>query len=330
MQDLSTELSLLKPNEEGDFYILFAAKEQLTTKDGKPYLRVSLRDANREVTFPIWGDSPLFASFSNEFSPGEFFKVRAFYRESNYGPQLDIRKIRPVTEEDEAEGFDKNMCLRRTRFDPEAMFNELIEILDQIEDEQVRELAQSIYRDNEAALKTLPAASYNHHAYLGGYLEHVLSVLKTSEYLANKYTEFYIESGSPIDKDLVLAGAALHDIGKLRELVEKPAGAEYTVRGTLIGHILQGRDILLEAAVNHPIDDEKLARLEHIIVSHQRLPEWGSPKPPMTPEALLVHYSDDIDAKLHIMMAALDSDETEGPMTSNRNILRQKLYRGGF
>ena len=105
-------------------------------------------------------------------------------------------------------------------------------------------------------------------------------------------------------------------------------GAEYTVPGTLIGHILQGRDMLREAAAEHPIHPEKLLRLEHIIVSHQRLPEWGAPKPPMFPEALLVHYADDIDAKLQMMLEAMAADPTEGPMTSNRNPLRQKIYRG--
>jgi 3'-5' exoribonuclease len=96
----------------------------------------------------------------------------------------------------------------------------------------------------------------------------------------------------------------------------------------LIGHVLQGRDIVREAAAGSGIDAETLLRLEHVIVSHQRLPEWGSPKPPMTPEALLVHYADDIDAKFHTFYAILRDDAQVGPLTSNKNILRQKVYRG--
>jgi 3'-5' exoribonuclease len=92
--------------------------------------------------------------------------------------------------------------------------------------------------------------------------------------------------------------------------------------------MLQGRDILREAAAKDPIDEDKLLRLEHIIISHQRLPEWGAPKPPMTPEALLVHYADDCDAKLQMMMSALVSEQGNGPLTSSRNPLRQRLYRG--
>jgi 3'-5' exoribonuclease len=93
--------------------------------------------------------------------------------------------------------------------------------------------------------------------------------------------------------------------------------------------MLQGRDIVREAAAGRDVDPELLLRLEHIVVSHQRLPEWGSPKPPMTPEALLVHYADDVDAKYNMMFLALRDDTTSGPMTSNKNTLYQRVYRGG-
>jgi 3'-5' exoribonuclease len=132
-----------------------------------------------------------------------------------------------------------------------------------------------------------------------------------------------------LNKDVVAAGAILHDIGKLREIAECPQGAEYTAAGNLIGHILQGRDLVREAAAGRDIDAEVLLRLEHVIVSHQRLPEWGSPKPPMTPEALIVHYADDLDAKYQMMAAILRDDTNPGPVTSKKNALFQKVYRGG-
>ena len=144
----------------------------------------------------------------------------------------------------------------------------------------------------------LPAAKKNHHAFVSGYLEHVLNVTRTCCHLADKYAELYNDLDPPLNKDVIIAGAVLHDIGKLRELAVGPAGAEYTAAGCLIGHVLQGRDIVREAAAGREIDPEMLLRLEHVIVSHQRLPEWGAPKPPMTPEALIVHYADDLDAKL--------------------------------
>ena len=187
----------------------------------------------------------------------------------------------------------------------------------------------SILDANREQLLTLPAATRNHHTYLGGYLEHVLSVTKTCIYLAEKYHEYYPDMRPPLDRGLVVAGGILHDIGKLREIEWQPEGAwAYTAPGRLVGHILQGRDIVREASAEHPLDAEMLLRLEHIIIAHQRLPEWGSPKPPMTPEALLVHYADDIDAKMNMMYVTLRDDTTPGPMTSKKNQLFQQIYRG--
>jgi len=322
-------LSELANGQEADFYALLSGKEELTTRDGKPYFRVTFRDAGREVNFPIWNDAPLAAACRDEWSVGEFYKMRAAYRETNYGPQLEIRRIRSVNDEDRADGFDSSMCLPKAQRDSEEMFAELRKlVLKNVQDKSVAKLVAAILDDNRETLLKLPAATHNHHAYAGGFLEHVLSVTHTCLYLAEKYADVCPAMKPPLDKDLVIAGGVLHDIGKVRELELTPLGAEYSPAGALIGHMLQGRDILREMAVVHPIDGEKLLRLEHIIVSHQRLAEWGAPKPPMTPEALLVHYADDCDAKLQMMMAAIASEQRNGPLTSNRNPLKQQLYRG--
>jgi 3'-5' exoribonuclease len=320
----------LQNGQEADMFVLLTAKETLVTREGKPYFKVTFRDGRREVSFPIWIDSPLAAECRDNWTPGTAYKVRALYRETSFGPQLEIRKLRPVAPADEADGYNPHMFLPRSRFDPDEMFRELVTIArERIADSALRSLTIDLLESNRAALTTLPAATRNHHAYVGGYLEHVLSVTRTCMYLAEKYDNYYPDLQPPLNKDLVVAGGILHDIGKLREYREAPAGAEYTASGTLIGHILQGRDIVREAASRYAIDPETLLRLEHIIVSHQRLPEWGSPKPPMTPEALLVHYADDVDAKFNMMFIALRDDVTIGPMTSSRNMLYQKVYRGG-
>lgn len=185
-----------------------------------------------------------------------------------------------------------------------------------------------LLESNREQLLTLPAATHNHHAFVGGWLEHVLSVTRTAVQLGNKYDDYYPHLKPRLNKSVVAAGAILHDIGKLREIEERSTGAEYTAAGNLIGHILQGRDIVREAAAGRAIEPELLLRLEHVIVSHQRLPEWGSPKPPMTPEALIVHYADDLDAKYQMMATILGEDTTPGPMTSKKNVLYQKVYKG--
>jgi 3'-5' exoribonuclease len=319
----------MSDGDEGDMFVLLTTKEELSTRDGKPYFKVGFRDSGRDVSFPIWQDSPHAEACRRDWTPGQFYKVRALYRETTYGPQLDLRKIREVVDADAADGFDPLMCLPQSRFSSEEMFAELLSIVEmQIDDKPVRELVRDILLANQEPFCRFPAARRNHHAFAGGLLEHTLSVTRSSVYLAEKYTEYYPDLQPPLDKGLAVAGAVLHDIGKLREYDVNPQGAEYSAAGHLIGHILQGRDILREAAAGRDIDPEKLLRLEHIIVAHQRLPEWGSPKPPMTPEALIVHHADDLDAKLNMFATALATDGNIGPVTSNKNPLRQNVFRG--
>jgi 3'-5' exoribonuclease len=316
--------------QEADFFALLSDKQELTTKDGKPYFRVTFRDAQREVGFPIWSDSPLAESCRSRWTPGQFYKMRAVLRQSKYGPQLEIKKIREVEDGDRNEGFDPLMCQPASRFDPFEMFAELMNLVEaEIENAALRQLVSDILENHREQLLLLPAATKNHHAFRSGYLEHVLNVTRSCCHLADKYAELYSDLDPPLNKDVTIAGAVLHDIGKLRELRVSPAGAEYTPEGCLIGHVLQGRDIVREAAAGRAVEPELLLRLEHVIVSHQRLPEWGAPKPPMTPEALIVHYADDLDAKLQMFVAAIQDETADGPLTSKRTILGYQVYRGG-
>ncbi|MHC4398083.1 MAG: 3'-5' exoribonuclease YhaM family protein [Planctomycetota bacterium] len=322
-------LSAMEHGQEADLFALLTAKEQLTTRDGKPYFKVTFRDARREVSFPVWDNSPWAADCRDSWAPGVFYKLRAAYRETSYGPQLEIRKIREVVDADRADGFDPSACLPSTRFDPEAMYDELVGIAEEeVDDTALRQLVTSILSSHREKLLTCPAARRHHHAFRGGLLEHTLSVTRNAVFLARRYAEQYPDMRPPLDRGLVVAGAILHDVGKLRELEQDPTVIQYTPEGELIGHVLLGRDVVREAAAAASLGADTLLRLEHLIVSHQRLPEWGSPKPPMTPEALLVHYADDIDAKYHMVYAALRDDANPGPLTSNKNVLHQKVYRG--
>jgi 3'-5' exoribonuclease len=322
-------LSSMLPGQEADLFVLMTVKEQLNTREGKPYFRVGFRDGGREVAFPIWDNSPWAVDCRDKWTPGAFYKVRAIYRETNYGPQLDIRKIREVCDADAADGFDPMICQPVSRYEPRAMFDELLAIVgERITAAPLRALVEKILSDNRGDLVRIPAARHNHHAFVAGWLEHTLSVTRTVIYLADKYAEYYDDLAPPLDKSMAVAGAILHDIGKLRELEQRPDGAAYTASGALIGHLLQGRDIVREAAAACPLPADALLRLEHLIIAHQRLPEWGSPKPPMTPEALLVHYADDIDAKFHMMAEILRNDTSDGPVTSKKNALMQQVYKG--
>lgn len=322
-------LSEMEPDQEGDLFVLLTGKEELRTREGKPYFKVSFRDARREVSFPVWDNSPLAADCRQRWTPGVFYKVRAAYRETSYGPQLEIRKIREVTEADAADGFDPMMCLPRSRFCPEEMFEELVGIARaEIPAGALRETVQSLLAANRRKLLSCPAARRHHHAFVAGLLEHTLSVTRTCLWLAEKYAGKYPDMQPPLDRALVAAGAILHDIGKLEELDQQPADTVYTAPGTMIGHLLLGRDMVRQSAARAGLDADSLLRLEHAIIAHQRLPEWGSPKPPMTPEALLIHYADDLDAKYDMVYTILRDDKTPGPLTSDKNILKHRIYRG--
>ncbi len=325
-------LSEMIHGQEANLFVLMTVKEELTTRDGKPYYKVGFRDHAREVSFPIWHDSPWGADCRELWKPGTFYKLRGrLSRDELWPPARPAQDSRRLHGRPGRRVYASHVPGAADAFStPRKCTQELLATArERISDEPLRNLVVELLTVNHEALMTLPAATHNHHAFVGGWLEHVLSVTRTAVYLADKYDAYYPDMEPRLNKSLVVAGAILHDIGKLREIEEQPQGAAYTAAGNLIGHILQGRDIVRECAASRAVDAELLLRLEHIIVAHQRLPEWGSPKPPMTPEALLVHYADDIDAKYQMMATILREDTNPGPVTSKKNVLYQKVYRGG-
>jgi 3'-5' exoribonuclease len=325
-------LSEFEPGEQGDCFALLVKKDAGKTRDGKPFYRAVFRDNHRSVTTMIWLDGGWFEECHQRWIPGSCYKLRARYFENQFGAQLELEKIRPVEESDAEAGFNLADFQPTTRSDPERLLCDLIDLASrEIDDVPLRTLTISLLDSHRDQLLTMAAAMHHHHAYRGGFLEHVLSVTKTAAYLADKYRDHYPHLHPPLSKSLIVAGAILHDIGKTQELVQQPAGADYTPKGRLIGHIVLGRDLVRSAAAAIPeFDPELLLRLEHVILAHQGTPEWGSPVVPSTPEALLVHYADDIDAKLHMMVAALETEPTPGneEFTSKDNPLRRRLFRG--
>ncbi len=326
-----SRLSDLKPKQSADCFVLLAGKEKAKTRDGKPYYRVTLRDAKRATTSMIWSDSTFFAECDSVWQSGQFYKVRGRYQETDFGPQFDLEKIRPVEAGDEAQGFRTGDLVPATRFNVEEMFTELISIASQqITEVPLRALVIGLLMEHQHDIRQIAAASKNHHAFTGGFLEHVLSVTRLAMQFADKYADYYPDMHPPLSKSLVAAGAILHDIGKIHELKYSPSGSTYTAAGRLVGHIFIGRDMIRDKARSIPdLNPETLLRLEHIIISHQSLPEWGSPIPPCTPEALLVAEADNLDAKFHELAAALMIPPTPGEeFTTRDNPLRRSIFRG--
>lgn len=325
-------LSELEPGQQADCFVLLTGKERSKTREGKPFYRLAFRDSERVAHCMIWQNGPFFNDCEERWQLGEFFKLRCRYLEGLFGPEVELERIRPVNPDDAGDGFEPHDFYPSSRFNSQEMLAELQNLAKrEIIDPSLKELVQFILEDHAETLLTMAAAHHHHHAFVGGFLEHVLSVTKTAVYLADKYRELYPELTPPLSKSLVVAGAILHDIGKIDELDHQPQGSDYTPAGRLIGHILLGRDFVREHASRiDDFDPEVLLRLEHIIAAHQATPEWGSPVPPSTPEALLVHYADDIDAKFHMMVMALETEITPGTeeFTSRDNPLKRRIFRG--
>ena len=322
-------LGEMQSGQMADFFALLCERKARQTKDGKPFFSVRFRDAVREAAAPVWSDSPLYELCEDHWRVGQHFKIRGVFQDhEKYGPQITIDRIRPIDAADADNGYDPAKLIPQTPFDRDELWTEAVAAIDSITDEPLRRLVRSIWEGREDELRELPAASRNHHAYVGGFLEHTVSVLRTGIHLADKYRPYYADLEPPLNRDLIVAGCLLHDIGKLQELATEASVIDYTIPGRLIGHILLGRDLVREAAREiDGLDPGLLTLLEHVIVSHQGLPEWGSPQMPMIPEALLVHYADDIDAKLHIAVAALSAAADENDFTDTRNVMRRRFLR---
>ncbi len=261
-------------------------------------------DATGTIAGKMWADA--IRRWGQEFSPGDFLKVEGrveSYRDHN---QLVVDKIRRC---DLSEIPDPSILVRTTPHDPDALFEELKDIARSMEPDALGELVGSILDLNEDALKTYPAAQMIHHAYRGGLIEHVTAVVKKVEAI--------VALEKNINRSIALAGAILHDIGKIREI--HPAGQGRTPEGRLIGHVILGLSLVREAAAEKGfLDRPWLRELEHIILSHHGESQFGAPVKPLTREALLVHHIDNLDAKLKIIDEALESVDADGFTTYNK------------
>jgi 3'-5' exoribonuclease len=324
------KLHEMQPGETADCYAMLAERTKGATRDGKPYFTCRFRDAKRSATLMVWADSDWFQACRDEWREGQCFKLRATYGDhERYGPQLDLKKIRPTESTDRDEGFDPAELVERSRFDPEAMFAELRGLVEtRVNDEPLRRLVLGLLDRHHDRLRLLPATARHFFPFAGGWLEHTLTVTKTSLWLTERYHEHYPDLHPPLNVDLIVAGAALHDLGRVAELDAGPAPVA-TVPGRLFGHLFLGRDLIRDAAREQgDVHPELLMLLEHLVIVHLNLPEWGSPRLPLIPEALILHHADDLDAKLEMYARCLSRDTVDGPFTDRDPILNRQLFKG--
>jgi 3'-5' exoribonuclease len=326
------KLHELTPGPPLDFFAFLSEKHRGSTRDNKPFYTCKFRDLRKTVSCVVWADSPNFAKCDADWHVGGVYKIRATYQDhEKYGPQIDIITLRDVTENDKADGFRESDFYERSRHDSEAMFAELRALAEtELHDVPFRQLVVGLLDAHTVALKVLPAHPRAFYPYPGGWLEHVLNVVKNCCWLADRYAERYPEL-KPFNRDLVVAGAILHDLGRVAEMTMPSRGEhpDITVEGHLFGHLLLGRDLIRDAARAVPeLKPQLVQLLEHVVLSHLTKPEWGSVRLPMIPEVLILHHADDLDAKFEMYARHLSRDVAEGAVTERDPVLGRPLLKG--
>ena len=305
----------LEPNKIITTSFLVHVKEIRHKKSGEFYLSLTLGDRTGDLDAKMWDNV---AEVLDEFERDDFVKVKGMVQVFHNRPQLTIHKVRRM-DESEVDYADYFPASKR---DPEQMWRELQAIVAGISNPHLKGLLDAVFADEDIArrYRHAPAAKQIHHAFLGGLLEHVLSVCGMAQLAAAHYPN--------VDRDLLLTGVLLHDIGKVYEL-NYERGFSYSEEGQLIGHISIATRILCDKLRGLPDFPPRLRVLvEHMILSHHGHLEFGSPKLPSFPEALLLHYLDDMDSKMESMRALLERDrQVEGCFTSFNTALERVILK---
>lgn len=297
-------------------HFLVSSKEMHTTRAGSPYISLVLQDRTGTIDAKVWNQAQqLYSSFQRD----DFVKVDALAESYRNVLQLNVKRIRK-SEEGEVSLED---FLPRSDRPTQEMQEELRSLLDAVENPHLKQLLEAFLSDEQfmASFSEAPAARGVHHVYVGGLLEHTISVVKLCRYFADYY--------EGVDRDLLLTAAMFHDVGKAQELTVFPK-FDYTDEGRLIGHTILGAKMVAERAGQlEEFPHQLLTLIEHAIISHHGLLEFGAVKRPKTMEALLLHYADDLDAKFNAFKRVISEDrDPESRWTTYDRILERYLFKG--
>ncbi len=285
----------LVPNEVVTAQFLVLSKEVRQKKTGEPYLSLHLADRTGEIEAKMWDNV---TEVIDTFERDHFVKVKGLPQLYNNRSQFVIHRLRRLADH-EVDFADYFPCSERN---PDEMFAELRAIIAELQNPHLRSLLESIFADEELAqlYKIAPAAKSIHHACRSGLLEHVLSLCTLGRLTASHYPE--------VDRDLLITGVILHDIGKIEELTYARSFG-YSAEGQLLGHIILGLRFVGSRIERLPDFPPRLRTLvEHLIVSHHGELEFGSPKVPLFAEAILLHHLDNLDSKMNAARNVLRRD----------------------
>jgi 3'-5' exoribonuclease len=302
---------------------LVADKQLRANRQGNLYLHLELRDKTGALGARLWNATE---GLARTFEPGDYLRVRGKIQVFQGALQMIVSHLEVI----DSNQIEPGEFLPQCSQDIARLTARLRQLLFGLVNPHLRALAECFLIDDEFVRKftTAPAGIKNHHAYHGGLLEHVVTLLNVGDLIAGLYPE--------LDRDLLMTGIFLHDIGKIDELSYDRAFG-YTDEGQLIGHLVMGVAMLREKVkrtadlTGEPFPDELRLRLEHMIVSHHGSYEFGSPKLPMTPEAVALHYLDNLDAKIHTVTREIRDDPSrESSWTPFQQNLGRRLFKGGL
>ncbi|MDZ7374313.1 MAG: HD domain-containing protein [candidate division KSB1 bacterium] len=308
----------LRPADSVIGFFVVRKKQIRTQKESNdPYLFLELGDASGRIGATLW-EQP--KEWYQEISEGEIVKVQGTVMEFQDRLMLRLKRIRRATPEDPLSEVD---LLPRSQESPEMLFQRLLAEVERITDPPLRALVLETLSEPRTRERFLqaPAGKLWHHTYLGGLLEHTLSVLQIADFLSGHY--------EGIDRQLLRAGAILHDVGKAFEL-EASGFIDYSDAGRLLGHITIGVRLVHEAAARVTgLTENRLNQVLHLILSHHGEPEKGSPVKPATLEAVLLHYADEIDSRVAGIQRIIEREEEPGRRWSSYvKLLDRHIYLG--
>lgn len=287
-------------NVRDEFIGFYLIKElevkQTNSTPPKDYFDIMLGDSSGQITAKFWDVT---IQDKESFFPMEVVKIQGTVQSYRDKPQVRIVKMRKVTDDD---GVTLTDFLKAAPIAPIDLVYTIKQTMNDINDEQIKGIVQFCVTKVEEKLMHYPAAKTFHHAYFAGLAYHIVRMLELGEFIC-KQRPF-------LNADLIKAGIILHDIAKPEEMIAQMGiVTDYSDQGKLIGHIVMASNWIVEAAIHHniPLDSELIMALQHIVLSHHNLAEWGSPVQPQMAEAVALHYIDSLDAKMQMVEDALDA-----------------------
>ncbi|WP_066295068.1 3'-5' exoribonuclease YhaM [Bacillus sp. FJAT-29937] len=277
--------------EHIELFLLIKNATKGIASNGKPFLTLIFQDQSGEIEAKLWdvsdGDEKIYMPETIVKVSGDILN----YRGRN---QLRIRQIRPASSSDSVKLAD---FLETAPLSTDEMMSKITQYIFEMQNPNLQRITRHLLKKHQQAFLEFPAATKNHHEFVSGLAYHVVSMLDLAKAIAGLYPS--------LDKDLLYSGIILHDLGKVIEL-SGPISTVYTLEGNLLGHITIMVNEIGKAAEELSITGEEVLILQHLVLSHHGKAEWGSPKPPLIKEAEILHYIDNLDAKMNMLDRALE------------------------